>query len=117
MSQTDVPVKIPAGQGKVLEGVRIVELARWQAAPRASMIMRDMGAEVKKLECGKGGDLREGRRRLEGWRADRAGRRASWLRGLISAGAHTVVIRCGGPDRAGQLERCARDVLPLVHDA
>lgn len=44
--------------GKVLDGVRILELARWQAAPRASLILRDMGAEVIKLEWRKGGDLR-----------------------------------------------------------
>ncbi len=44
--------------GKVLDGVRILELARWQAAPRASLILRDMGAEVIKVEWRKGGDLR-----------------------------------------------------------
>ena len=62
MSQPQVPTngqaKAQANQGKVLDGVRIVELARWQAAPRASMILRDMGAEVIKLEWRKGGDLR-----------------------------------------------------------
>ena len=45
--------------GKVLDGVRILELARWQAAPRASLILRDMGAEVIKVEWRKGGDLRD----------------------------------------------------------
>ena len=35
---------------QVLEGVRILELARWQAAPRGGMILRDMGAEVIKVE-------------------------------------------------------------------
>ena len=44
--------------GKVLDGVRILELARWQAAPRASLILRDMGAEVIKVEWRKDGDLR-----------------------------------------------------------
>ncbi len=43
---------------KVLDGVRILELARWQAAPRGSLILRDMGAEVIKLEWRKEGDLR-----------------------------------------------------------
>jgi crotonobetainyl-CoA:carnitine CoA-transferase CaiB-like acyl-CoA transferase len=46
------------GQNAVLEGVRILELARWQAAPRGSLVLRDMGAEVIKLEWRKGGDLR-----------------------------------------------------------
>lgn len=47
-----------ASQTKVLDGVRILELARWQAAPRGSLILRDMGAEVIKLEWQKGSDLR-----------------------------------------------------------
>ena len=42
----------------VLEGVRIMELARWQAAPRGGLVLRDMGAEVIKVEWRKGGDLR-----------------------------------------------------------
>ena len=46
------------GQNAVLDGVRILELARWQAAPRGSLVLRDMGAEVIKLEWRKGGDLR-----------------------------------------------------------
>ena len=46
------------GHNTVLDGVRILELARWQAAPRGSLILRDMGAEVIKLEWRKGGDLR-----------------------------------------------------------
>ncbi|MFQ6027957.1 MAG: CaiB/BaiF CoA transferase family protein [Dehalococcoidia bacterium] len=43
---------------QVLEGVRILELARWQAAPRGGMILRDLGAEVIKVEWNKGSDLR-----------------------------------------------------------
>ena len=43
---------------QVLEGVRILELARWQAAPRGGMVLRDMGAEVIKIEWRKGADLR-----------------------------------------------------------
>ena len=47
------------GAGAVLDGVRILELARWQAAPRGGLILRDMGAEVIKLEWRKGADLRD----------------------------------------------------------
>ena len=43
---------------KSLDGVRILELARWQAAPRGSLILRDMGAEVIKVEWRKESDLR-----------------------------------------------------------
>jgi len=43
---------------KVLDGIRVLELARWQAAPRGGMVLRDMGAEVIKIEWRKGADLR-----------------------------------------------------------
>ena len=43
---------------KVVDGVRILELARWQAAPRGGLVLRDMGAEVIKVEWRKGADLR-----------------------------------------------------------
>ena len=46
------------GTPKVLEGVRILELARWQAAPRGGLVLRDMGTEVIKVEWRKGADLR-----------------------------------------------------------
>jgi alkanesulfonate monooxygenase SsuD/methylene tetrahydromethanopterin reductase-like flavin-dependent oxidoreductase (luciferase family) len=38
----------------------------------------------------------------------------AWLKEFVAAGAQTVVLRFGGPDQIGQLERCARDVLPHV---
>ena len=43
---------------KVLDGVRILELARWQAAPRGGLVLRNMGDEVIKVEWRKGADLR-----------------------------------------------------------
>ncbi|MGE3539309.1 MAG: LLM class flavin-dependent oxidoreductase [Candidatus Tectimicrobiota bacterium] len=39
---------------------------------------------------------------------------AAWLTQFIAAGAQSLVLRFGGPDQFGQLERCARDVLPQV---
>ena len=42
-----------------MDGVRVLELARWQAAPRGGLILQDMGAEVIKLEWRKGADLRD----------------------------------------------------------
>jgi probable F420-dependent oxidoreductase len=38
----------------------------------------------------------------------------SWIKSFIDAGAQTIVIRFGGPDQAGQLERCAKEVLPNI---
>jgi len=39
---------------------------------------------------------------------------AERLQEFIAAGAQTMVIRFGGPDQFGQLERCAKEVLPRV---
>ncbi len=42
-----------------LDDIRIIELARFQALPRGGMLLRDLGAEVIKVESPKGeGDLR-----------------------------------------------------------
>jgi len=38
----------------------------------------------------------------------------TWLNDFIAAGAKTIVIRFGCPDQFGQLERCAKEVLPQV---
>jgi alkanesulfonate monooxygenase SsuD/methylene tetrahydromethanopterin reductase-like flavin-dependent oxidoreductase (luciferase family) len=38
----------------------------------------------------------------------------AWLKAFIAAGAQTLVLRFGGPDQFGQMERCAREVLPHV---
>ena len=38
----------------------------------------------------------------------------AWLRDLAAAGAQTIVIRFACPDQAGQLERCAANILPRV---
>jgi probable F420-dependent oxidoreductase len=39
---------------------------------------------------------------------------AAWLNEFAAAGAQTIVIRFGCPDQTGQLERCAREVLPQL---
>ena len=41
----------------------------------------------------------------------------AWLNAFVAAGAQTLVLRFGGPDQFGQLERCVRDVLPQVRVA
>ena len=38
----------------------------------------------------------------------------NWLKGFIDAGAQTLVIRFGGPDQAGQLELCGKEVIPRL---
>jgi alkanesulfonate monooxygenase SsuD/methylene tetrahydromethanopterin reductase-like flavin-dependent oxidoreductase (luciferase family) len=41
----------------------------------------------------------------------------NWLQDFIAAGVQTIVIRFGGPDQVGQLERCAREVLPGLRES
>ena len=41
----------------------------------------------------------------------------TWLNDFIAAGARTIVIRFGCPDQVGQLERCAKEVLPQVRQS
>src|SRR5215469_7941178 len=36
--------------GGALDGIRVLELARFQAGPRGGMILSDLGAEVSKIE-------------------------------------------------------------------
>src|SRR6185503_18790282 len=42
-----------------LDGVRVLELARYQAGPRGGMIMSDLGAEVIKVEAIGGEETRK----------------------------------------------------------
>jgi alkanesulfonate monooxygenase SsuD/methylene tetrahydromethanopterin reductase-like flavin-dependent oxidoreductase (luciferase family) len=55
--------------------------------------------------------------RSQGLCAGPAERCLTWLNDFIAAGAQTIVLRFGAPDQSGQLERCARDVLPHVRSA
>ena len=52
--------------------------------------------------------------RQQGLCAGTAASCADWLKAFVAAGAQTLVLRFGGPDQFGQLERCVKDVLPQV---
>lgn len=41
----------------------------------------------------------------------------AWLKAYAAAGAKTIVVRFGGPDQPGHLERFTKDVLPAVMTA
>jgi probable F420-dependent oxidoreductase len=52
--------------------------------------------------------------RVQGLCAGPDDRCTAWLNDFIAAGAQTIVLRFGGPDQLGQMERCASEVLPHV---
>ena len=52
--------------------------------------------------------------RQQGLCAGTAASCAAWLNGFVAAGAQTLVLRFGGPNQFGQLERCVQDVLLQV---
>jgi hypothetical protein len=54
--------------------------------------------------------------RQQGLCAGTAEHCTAWLNAFVGAGAQTLVLRFGGPDQFGQLERCIKEVLPQVRD-
>lgn len=65
----------PQGEGEAkvtapLEGIRIVELASFVAAPSAGALLADLGAEVVKVEIPEGEIYRHSRPRLQGIKHD-----------------------------------------------
>lgn len=38
----------------------------------------------------------------------------AWLKGFVAAGVETIVVRFGGPNQTGQLELCAKEVIPRL---
>src|SRR5262245_37799251 len=49
-----------------LDGIRVLELARYQAGPRCGMVLSDMGAEVIKIEERGGEDSRKSKPIVKG---------------------------------------------------
>jgi len=108
---------------------RLQELAREmgqdaQALPRCVYTTLNINSDVTQAQremqsfaAGYYGAPYEILARQQGLCAGPAESCAAWLNAFIAAGAQTLVLRFGGPDQFGQLERCVRDVLPQVRPA
>src|SRR5690606_41044444 len=56
----DIANAAAAGNGKPLDGVRVLALEQMQALPYATQLLARLGAEVVKVEHPRGGDLGRG---------------------------------------------------------
>ena len=63
----------PAPAPVPLDGIRVVEIASYVAAPAAGALLADLGAEVIKVEVPRGEVIRHARPRFNGFRSDFAG--------------------------------------------
>ncbi len=71
-------------------------------------------SEMRAFVEGYYGNSYENMARTQSLIAGTAEQCVTWLNDFVAAGAQTIVIRFGGPDQPGQLERCAKEVLPNV---
>ena len=96
-----------------LDGVRVLELARYQAGPRGGMILSDLGAEVIKIEKLGGEETR---------RSEPLVRGQSVYFSVYNRGKKSLCLdlrsaaRQGNFRRAGQDRRCRAGKLPPGHD-
>ena len=81
------------GAERVLEGLRVVEIGQYVAAPLAATILADLGAEVTKVERPGGDPLRADPARFAAWNR---GKRSVELDLSTEAGRERAA-RAGGP--------------------
>ena len=90
----------PDAAAGALEGVRIADFSRVLAAPYATMLLADLGAEVVKVERPDGGD----ETRSRGGRRGAAGsRRTSWRQPQQDLPRHGPRVPPAGLDEAREL--------------
>jgi crotonobetainyl-CoA:carnitine CoA-transferase CaiB-like acyl-CoA transferase len=86
--------------GAPLEGIRVVEVANWVAGPAACALMRDMGAEVLKIEPPAGDTLRMFNMRNLGYDTD-----LNTAFQIDNRGKRSLVVDLEKPSARGVVER------------
>jgi crotonobetainyl-CoA:carnitine CoA-transferase CaiB-like acyl-CoA transferase len=91
----------------ILQGVRILEVATWVAAPSAGAVMADWGAEVIKVENPEGGDAIRGFTSIEGFQGGDI-----WWQ-LLNRGKKSIALNLSTEEGQAVLHRlaAASDVL------
>jgi crotonobetainyl-CoA:carnitine CoA-transferase CaiB-like acyl-CoA transferase len=89
-----------------LEGIRVVEVANWMAAPGAAALMADMGADVVKVEPPRG-DAMRGATRQPAMPAGAAPLDASFQ--MDNRGKRGIAIALNRPEGAELVRRLAAD--------
>ena len=96
-----------------LDGVRVLELARYQAGPRGGMIMSDLGAEVIKIETYR---RRGNAASNPPWCAARASISPSTTAARKASAWTCATARQGDLHRTGQDRRHRAGEFPPRHD-
>jgi crotonobetainyl-CoA:carnitine CoA-transferase CaiB-like acyl-CoA transferase len=91
------------------DGLKVVEVANWLAAPGACALLRDMGAEVLKIEPPEGDALRAFKLRNLGYDTD-----LNTVFELDNRGKRSLVLDLEKPGARGVVERLVRDADVFV---
>jgi len=89
-----------------LEGVRVIEVANWLAAPAAAALMRDLGAEVIKIEPPEGDAFRGFLLSSMGYKHEFAG---NYGFELDNRGKRSVTVALDKPGGPELVKRLAKD--------
>ncbi len=109
-SMTTSPKAVPA---TVLEGVRVLELASFVAAPFCSKLLGDMGADVIKIEEPPSGDVARTRGPFPG---DIPHTEKSGLFLYLNTNKASVTVNPGDPAGSRIVKALLQEVDVLVHD-
>ncbi|MDY7105055.1 MAG: CoA transferase [Actinomycetota bacterium] len=95
-----------------LEGVRVLEIANWAAAPSAGAIMADLGADVVKVEAPQGDSMRGALRQPH--QADPGAPTIDYVFGAINRGKRSIAVALDHPEGPALVRRLAGGVDIVV---